>query len=89
MKVPERLKSRKFWITVVTGLVVTLNDALGIGLDEDTITQVVTVVAAYVVGQGVVDATISNSEAKKYQAWISTLPQQQTKKDPDPGFTGG
>lgn len=50
-----KLTSRKFWITVVTGLLVLANQAFELGLDEAAIGQFVTVVAAFVVGQGIAD----------------------------------
>ena len=82
MNISEKLKSRKFWVTIVTALVIGFNDALGVGLDGETITQVVAVVAAYILGQGVVDATQHNAEAKKYQAWVtaSAMNGSQTKQ---------
>lgn len=50
----EKLKSRKLWATVIGAAVVTLGQQLG--LSEDFITSVVTLISAYVVGQGIADA---------------------------------
>lgn len=48
--------SRKLVITVIGALIVTLNDAIGLGLDQDTVWQLATVLTGYVIGQGVADA---------------------------------
>jgi uncharacterized membrane protein len=55
----DKLKSRKFWMAVVTGLLVILNDGLGLNLPSDAIKSVVEVVIAYIIGQGAVDAVSS------------------------------
>lgn len=51
----DKLKSRKFWLTVFTALLIIVNRALGLGLDEDTITKVVALVVGYDVGQGLAE----------------------------------
>jgi hypothetical protein len=43
----EKIKSRKFLITVVAGLVITLNKELGFGLTEESILGFAAVVARY------------------------------------------
>lgn len=48
--------SRKLVITVIGALIVTLNDAIGLGLDQDTVWQLATVLAGYLVAQGVADS---------------------------------
>ncbi|PEZ47019.1 hypothetical protein CN367_11655 [Priestia megaterium] len=47
--------SRKLVVTVIGALIITLNDAVGLGLDQDTVWQLATVLAGYVIGQGVAD----------------------------------
>jgi len=51
----EKIKSRKFLITVGIGLLTACNDAFALGLSADTIMQIVAMAATYVVGQGYVD----------------------------------
>jgi hypothetical protein len=48
----EKIKSRKFLITVVAGLVVTLNKELGFGLTEESVLGLAGIVAAYLGVQG-------------------------------------
>ena len=57
-----KLKSRKFWITVATGLLVVLNDALELGLSPDAIGQFVIVAAGYLVAQGIADHNLYGNE---------------------------
>lgn len=52
----DKFKSRKFWIAIVTAVLLVVNDQFGIGFDEQTVTSVVTVVVGYILGQGAVDA---------------------------------
>lgn len=51
----DKLKSRKFWVTVVTGLLVAANDQLGL-MPPDSLLTLVGLVAAYILGQSAVDA---------------------------------
>jgi len=54
----NKLRSRKFWVAVLTGVLLVAKDGLGIDVDIDGVTTaaVAVVSAAYVIGQGVVDA---------------------------------
>lgn len=52
----EKLKSRKLWVALLVPILVTVNELFDFGLDEGTITAVVSAAVAYVLGQGVVDA---------------------------------
>ncbi len=52
----EKMKSRKFIMSLVGGLIVVANDGLNLGLDGDTITQFVGIGVGYLVSQGAVDA---------------------------------
>lgn len=59
----QKLKSRKFILTVATAILTVCNDGLGLGLPSESIMQIVGLVAAYVVGQGYVDG--KEKEASK------------------------
>lgn len=52
----EKLKSRKFWITIVSVLLVTVNDELGLGLDTESIMYFAGIVITYLLGQSFIDA---------------------------------
>jgi hypothetical protein len=49
------LGSKKFIVSLAGAIVVVL-EALGVPIGEDTVHQLLVVVAAYVVGQGIADA---------------------------------
>ena len=51
----SKLKSRKFWMAVVTGLLIVLNDGLGLELPTEAIMTVAGVVIAYILGESGVD----------------------------------
>ncbi len=53
--IPPRLQSRKFWVTVATGIIVVFGDALGVDLAEAQVWQLVGVVATYLGIQGAAD----------------------------------
>ena len=55
VNVGEKLKSRKFWVTVVGGLVLLVNQALGSPMDEAAVTQIVAFLSAFLIGQGIAD----------------------------------
>lgn len=52
----QKLKSRKFWMAVVSGLLVIANQGLDLNLPEEAINAVAAVVIAYIVGEAYVDA---------------------------------
>lgn len=54
----NKLKSRKLWVATLTGILLIAKDGLDIDVDIDAVTTaaVALVSAAYVIGQGVVDA---------------------------------
>lgn len=52
----EKLKSRKFWIAVLSGLLVVLNDQFGWSIDPEAIKQFITVMVGYILAEGVADA---------------------------------
>ena len=49
-----KLKSRKFLVAIVTAVLVTTGDTLG--LNHETTQMLVNLAASYIIGQGVVDA---------------------------------
>lgn len=51
----EKLKSRKFWITVASSVVVILNDGLGLNIDSETVLGFTGIVVSYILGQSYVD----------------------------------
>jgi len=51
----ERLVSRKLWVTIISGILVTLGQQFGLELDGEQLISLGLMVAAYVGGQAVVD----------------------------------
>lgn len=49
MNIPERLKSRKLWVAIVTAVVIVF------GLPEELIMPIVLIAMTYIGGQAVVD----------------------------------
>lgn len=47
--------SKKFIAALSGALFVVLNEVLGFGIQEDTVLEVVGLLAAYIVGQGIAD----------------------------------
>jgi len=55
-RIPERLKSRKFWLAVVSALVVFGNKAFDWGLDEKEVLTIVGSLLSFVLVEGAADA---------------------------------
>lgn len=55
----QKLKSRKFWMAVVAGLVVVANEGLDLNIPADTVQTVAGVVISYILGQSFVDARVN------------------------------
>lgn len=51
----ERLKSRKFWVLVIGGLLVGLNEALGSPIPKEAMENIIKLAMTYLVGQSVAD----------------------------------
>lgn len=51
----QKLTSRKFWLVILAAVFLILNDGLGMGLDEETITSFVILVLGYVGVEGAAD----------------------------------
>lgn len=62
----QLLKSKKFLVSLSGVLFVLLNKTLGLAVPEETVLQVVGLLAAYVVGQGFADK--GKEEAKVFLA---------------------
>jgi uncharacterized membrane protein len=52
----DKLKSRKLWVSIVSAILVVLNDGLGLNIDNETVMQFTILIVGYVFTQGVVDA---------------------------------
>ena len=53
----QKFKSRKFWMAVVSAILVILNEGLDLGIDQDTVLTFAGLVATWILGESVVDAT--------------------------------
>jgi len=62
MSIPDKLKSRKFILAVVTALLIIANEGLNLNIPEDAVIKIVQLVIAYIGIEGVADAV---SRAKK------------------------
>lgn len=70
----DKLKSRKLWVTVLATAMVTIAEAVGIDLSQDSLIALATIVIAYVAGQAVVDRGKVNAEVQAHiPAMIDTL----------------
>lgn len=52
----HKFKSRKFWLGVITPLVIIVTKALGLELSDTSITAIAGVVSAYILGEAYVDS---------------------------------
>ena len=52
----NKLKSRKFWMAVVTAVLIVLNDGLDLGIDTETVIAFAGIVATFIIGESAVDA---------------------------------
>ena len=55
-----RLRSRKWWAAIATGIVLVFGENLGIHLDSDQLWGLAVTAASYLGGQGLVDAVKAN-----------------------------
>ena len=58
----DKLKSRKLWVSIVSAILVVLNDGLGLNIDNETVMQFTILIVGYVFTQGIVDAVQGNKE---------------------------
>lgn len=57
-----RLKSRKFWVTLLVIVLVAFTEQLGLNIDPDKIVALVGMASSYVLGQSYVDRRGAQSE---------------------------
>lgn len=61
----NKMKSRKFWMAVVTGILIVLNDGLNIGIDQETVLAFAAIVVGYIFGESAVDAVRAKKDKKE------------------------
>ena len=71
----ERLKSRKLWVTVLTGAVVAFAGEFGVEIDPENLYALVGLIAAYVGGQAIVDKSKVQAEVDKQVASLNATVQ--------------
>lgn len=52
----NKLKSRKLWMSIISGVLVIMNEGLGIIVDTDTVLSFSGIIMSYILGQSFVDA---------------------------------
>jgi hypothetical protein len=57
----DKLRSRKLWMAVISGLLIILNDGFEMGLDNQTILSFSGIVITYLIGQSAVDVKTSKN----------------------------
>lgn len=65
VKLMNKFKSRKFWMAVITGILIVLNDGLDLGIDQDTVLAFAGIMATFILGEAGVDALRTKSTAKQ------------------------
>ena len=63
----QAFTSKKFIVALLTGILVAVNDAMGMPLTAETITMIAGVAATYIVGQGVADVGKEKAKAEAAQ----------------------
>ena len=53
--IPERIKSRKFLLAMIYGILVGLNKGFEMGLSDDELNKILGVVVTYIVAEGAAD----------------------------------
>lgn len=51
----EKIKSRKFWMAIVTGALIVANQGLDLNIPSDSVMSLAGVVATYLAAQGYTD----------------------------------
>lgn len=64
---PEKLKSRKFWVTVVSAILIVLNEGLGLDIDSETVLGFAGIIISYLLGQSYVDSKSQNEKENNTQ----------------------
>jgi len=52
----NKFKSRKFWLAVISAVLVVLNDGLGLGIDNNTVFAFVGIIMSFIFGEAYIDA---------------------------------
>lgn len=52
----QKFKSRKFWLAVTGGILVILNDGLGLNIDSETILSFTGIIISYILGESYIDS---------------------------------
>ena len=60
----QKMKSRKLWVTIATGVGVVLAQAFGVALEPEVIAGVVLLASSYIFGQGIVDKGVTTEQVK-------------------------
>lgn len=70
----KKFSSRKFWMAVITALLVVLNDGLDLGIDQDTVLTFAGLVISWILGESAIDTARARG-AKKDDIDYSTSDQ--------------
>lgn len=68
MTIPERLRSRKLWVTITAAVSAILLDLFGVKVDPALLMTILGLAGVYTVGQGVVDAQAAKSNPQSVEA---------------------
>ena len=52
----DKIKSRKFWLAVISALLIVANQGLDLGLPDASIMTVAGIIISYILGQSFVDS---------------------------------
>jgi len=67
----DKLKSRKLWVSLVAGLLVTVGQQFGLDLDPEQLISLGLIVLGYVGGQSVVDKAKVQAEVQYHVAQLN------------------
>lgn len=67
----NKMKSRKFWMAVISAILVVLNEGLDLGVDKDTVLAFAGIVATYIIGESAVDAARKPKPVNPAQAEVA------------------
>jgi uncharacterized membrane protein len=59
---PSKLKSRKFWMGVISAVLVLMNEALGWDIPAETVMSFASIVIAFILGEAYVDGKRVNTK---------------------------
>lgn len=58
----RKFKSRKFWMAVISALLVILNEGLDLGIDEQTVLAFAGIIMSFIFGEAYVDGKRAEKE---------------------------